>query len=733
MSMSNKIEWPVTGMTCAGCANTVEKTLNKQQGVKKATVNFASHTALLELDEKAKPGLLQQAVQEVGYDLIIQQDGDEDPEALQRKAYQDMRKNTYAAGILVVPVFIIGMFLPTIPYANEIMWLLTTPVLFIFGRQFFSNALRQAKHGTANMDTLVAISTGVAYLYSTFNTFFPAWLSQRGITPHVYFEAAGVIIFLILLGRMLESGAKAGTSEALKKLIGLQPNEVTVIDQGQELIKKTGDVLPGDIIRVKPGQKIPLDGKITDGHSFVDESMLTGEPIPAEKQPGDSVFAGTINQQGSFEMAVEQAGHETVLAQIIQKIKEAQGSKAPVQGLVDKITSVFVPVVIGIALLSLVVWGLSGAEDAWLHGMLAFITVLVIACPCALGLATPTAIMAGIGKGASMGMLIKDAESLQTGQSVDTVILDKTGTLTAGKPTVKAIHFSPDIKNEKTALEVMLSMETKSEHPLGMAIVNHLKDQQKAPIEQFQSHTGNGITAVYEGITYAIGKKSWLLENKFKPNPLLTEVEERSLDKGEIVIHLAKKDQIIAVICITDPLKEGSKIAIDRLHEMGMKVHMLTGDQEKTAAVIARELGITTFKAGMLPADKAHYIRALQSDGNKIAMVGDGINDSEALAVADLSIAMGKGTDIAMDVAKVTLLHGDLRQVPEMLLLTQKTVKTIRQNLFWAFIYNAIGIPIAAGVLYPAFGFLLNPMIAGAAMALSSVSVVTNSLRLKNG
>ncbi|AGA77774.1 heavy metal translocating P-type ATPase [Echinicola vietnamensis] len=731
--MSNKIEWPVTGMTCAGCANTVEKTLNKQQGVKKATVNFASHTALLELDEKAKPGLLQQAVQEVGYDLIIQQDGDEDPEALQRKAYQDMRKNTYAAGILVVPVFIIGMFLPTIPYANEIMWLLTTPVLFIFGRQFFSNALRQAKHGTANMDTLVAISTGVAYLYSTFNTFFPAWLSQRGITPHVYFEAAGVIIFLILLGRMLESGAKAGTSEALKKLIGLQPNEVTVIDQGQELIKKTGDVLPGDIIRVKPGQKIPLDGKITDGHSFVDESMLTGEPIPAEKQPGDSVFAGTINQQGSFEMAVEQAGHETVLAQIIQKIKEAQGSKAPVQGLVDKITSVFVPVVIGIALLSLVVWGLSGAEDAWLHGMLAFITVLVIACPCALGLATPTAIMAGIGKGASMGMLIKDAESLQTGQSVDTVILDKTGTLTAGKPTVKAIHFSPDIKNEKTALEVMLSMETKSEHPLGMAIVNHLKDQQKAPIEQFQSHTGNGITAVYEGITYAIGKKSWLLENKFKPNPLLTEVEERSLDKGEIVIHLAKKDQIIAVICITDPLKEGSKIAIDRLHEMGMKVHMLTGDQEKTAAVIARELGITTFKAGMLPADKAHYIRALQSDGNKIAMVGDGINDSEALAVADLSIAMGKGTDIAMDVAKVTLLHGDLRQVPEMLLLTQKTVKTIRQNLFWAFIYNAIGIPIAAGVLYPAFGFLLNPMIAGAAMALSSVSVVTNSLRLKNG
>ncbi|AWW31059.1 heavy metal translocating P-type ATPase [Echinicola strongylocentroti] len=730
--MSNKIEWPVTGMTCAGCANTVEKTLNKQQGVKKASVNFANHTALLELEENTDPSLLQQSVRDAGYDLLIQQD-EEDPEALQRNAYQQLRKNTFAAGVLVVPVFVIGMFLSTIPYANMIMWLLTTPVLFVFGRQFFTNALRQAKHGAANMDTLVAISTGVAYLYSTFNTFLPEWLAQRGIEPHVYFEAAGVIIFLILLGRMLESGAKAGTTEALKKLMGLQPSEVTIIASGQEQTKKTSEVVPGEMVLVKPGQKIPLDGKITDGNSFVDESMLTGEPLPAEKKQDSKVFAGTINQQGSFVFTVEQAGHETVLSQIIQKIKEAQGSKAPVQGLVDKITAVFVPVVIAIALLSLVVWGFSGAENPWLHGMLAFITVLVIACPCALGLATPTAIMAGIGKGASLGMLIKDAESLQAGQAVDTIILDKTGTITSGKPEVKALQFSPDITQPQKEQEVLLAMEAKSEHPLALAVTQYLKEADKAAIDQFQSHTGNGVTAIAGGIAYAIGKKSWLLQNGYKPDPTLTEAEENGLANGEIVIHMAKGDKLIAVIRITDQLKPGSEAAVSELQEMGLDVHMLTGDQEKTAAIIAKSVHIKHYKAGLLPSEKADYIRALQAAGHQVAMIGDGINDSEALAIADLSIAMGKGTDIAMDVAKVTLMHGDLRQVPEMLRLTKRTIKTIRQNLFWAFIYNAIGIPIAAGVLYPAFGFLLNPMIAGAAMALSSVSVVTNSLRLKKG
>ncbi|GGF33738.1 heavy metal translocating P-type ATPase [Echinicola rosea] len=730
--MSNKIEWPVTGMTCAGCANTVEKTLNNQMGVKKASVNFANHTALVELEENTDPTLLQKSVRDAGYDLLIERE--QDPEVLQQKAYQKLRKNTLAAGILVFPVFVIGMFLSAIPYANMIMWLLTTPVLFVFGRQFFTNALRQAKHGAANMDTLVAISTGIAYLYSTFNTFFPAWLAQRGIEPHVYFEAAGVIIFLILLGRMLESGAKTGTTEALKKLMGLQPSEVTILINDQELTKKTSEVAPGEMVLVKPGQKIPLDGKITDGNSFVDESMLTGEPLPAEKKTGAKVFAGTINQQGSFVFTVEQAGQETVLSQIIQKIKEAQGSKAPVQGLVDKITAVFVPVVIAIALLSLLVWGFSGAENPWLHGMLAFITVLVIACPCALGLATPTAIMAGIGKGASLGMLIKDAESLQAGQAVDTIILDKTGTITSGKPEVKAILFSPDISSQEKERQVLLAMEAKSEHPLAIAVTQYLRgDDKKAPIDQFQSHTGNGITAIFEGTAYAIGKKGWLLEKGYKPDPSLTEAEENGLSNGEIVIHMAKRDRIIAVIRITDQLKPGSQHAISDLQEMGLDVHMLTGDQEKTAAIIAKAVNIKHYKAGLLPSEKADHIRALQAAGHKVAMIGDGINDSEALAIADLSIAMGKGTDIAMNVAKVTLIHGDLRQVPEMLHLTKRTIKTIRQNLFWAFIYNIIGIPIAAGALYPTFGFLLNPMIAGAAMALSSVSVVTNSLRLKKG
>jgi len=732
MSTNNKKEWPVTGMSCAACATSVEKTLSKQEGVHTASVNFASHTAILELGQEADPEAIQKAVRETGYDIIITQKEPADLEKDQQKAYSKLRKNTFAAGILALPVFIIGMFLIDIANANYIMWLLTTPVLFIFGRQFFINALRQARHGKANMDTLVAISTGVAYLYSSFNTFFPEWLSQRGIEPHVYYEAAAVIVFFILLGRMLESGAKAGTGEALKKLIGLQPNEVIVIQDKEEISKKTAQVQVGEVILVKPGQKIPLDGKVIEGNTFVDESMLTGEPIPVEKKSGNKVFAGTINQQGSIQFLVEQAGNETVLAQIIQKIKEAQGSKAPVQKLVDKITAVFVPAVIGIGLLAFFVWGFSGIEDAWLHGMLAFVTVLVIACPCALGLATPTAIMAGIGRGASLGILIRDAESLETGHKVDTIILDKTGTITAGSPSVKSLDFSPEINHPEKETQVLLALEAKSEHPLASAVVEYLRNQPKAEIQQFQSHTGQGVSCTANGAHYAIGKKSWLLEQGVKPNAWMTDFEENSLSEGDIVIYFAKNDLIIALMGIADPIKPSSKAAISQLQQMGLEIHMLTGDQEKTAATIANQVGIKHFQAGMLPSDKAAYIQQLQTKGKKVAMIGDGINDSEALATADLSIAMGKGTDIAMDVAKVTLIHSDLEQVPEMLKLTKKTVKTIRQNLFWAFIYNIIGIPIAAGVLYPAFEFLLNPMLAGAAMALSSVSVVTNSLRLKS-
>ncbi|UCS94822.1 heavy metal translocating P-type ATPase [Echinicola marina] len=729
---SKKNEWPVTGMSCAACATSIENTLKKQTGVRSANVNFANHTAILELEKNTDPKALQKAVRESGYDMIIDNIAEQDLEALQLKAYKSLKKNTIASGILAFPVFVIGMFFHEIPYGNYIMWTLTTPVLFIFGRQFFINALRQLKHRQANMDTLVALSTGVAYLYSSFNTFLPEWLSQRGIDPHVYFEAAAVIVFFILLGRMLESGAKAGTGQALKKLMGLQADEVTVISGGNEQIKKTAEVGIGELVLVKPGQKIPLDGKIISGNSHVDESMLTGEPIPVDKQKGDQVFAGTINQAGSIKFEVEKAGGDTFLSQIIQRIKEAQGSKAPVQKLVDKITAIFVPIVISIGLVALLVWGFSGIEDSWLHGMLAFITVLVIACPCALGLATPTAIMAGIGKGASMGMLIKDAESLEIGPKIDTILLDKTGTITVGKPVVQEILMSPTLTGVEDDLAIFLAMESESEHPLAEAVVQYLsKSYQKSAIDKFQSHTGKGVSALSnDNKLYTIGQKDWLVSKGVKTCNWMDEFEERHLEKGNIVIYLAKENQFIGIISIADQIKKSSTKAITQMKEMGLEVHMLTGDQEKTAAALAEKVGIDHFKAKMLPEDKGNYLKALQANGKTVAMVGDGINDSEALALADLSIAMGKGTDIAMDVAKVTLIHSDLLQIPQMLSLTKKTVKTIRQNLFWAFIYNIIGIPIAAGILFPAFGFLLNPMIAGAAMALSSVSVVTNSLRL---
>ncbi|WP_186755833.1 heavy metal translocating P-type ATPase [Echinicola salinicaeni] len=730
-SKAKKSEWPVTGMSCAACATSIEDTLKKQKGVNAVNVNFANHTAILELERNADPKTIQKAVRDTGYDIIIDEIEEKDLEAIQLKAYKNLKKNTIASGILAFPVFVIGMFFHEIPYGNYIMWALTTPVLFIFGKQFFINALRQLKHKKANMDTLVAISTGVAYLYSSFNTFFPEWLSQKGISPHVYYEAAAVIIFFILLGRMLESGAKAGTGQALKKLMGLQPDEVIVISAGNEQIKKTSEVHEGALVLVKPGQKIPLDGKIISGNSHVDESMLTGEPIPVDKQKGDQVFAGTINQTGSIKFEVEKAGEDTFLSQIIQRIKEAQGSKAPVQKLVDQITAIFVPVVISIGILAALVWGFSGIEDAWLHGMLAFITVLVIACPCALGLATPTAIMAGIGKGASMGILIKDAESLEIGPKVDTIILDKTGTITAGKPTVQEILLAPKLANKEKELGTLLAIESESEHPLADAVVQYLnKKHKKYPLDNFQSHTGKGVSGTSDSSHYAIGQKDWLLSLGAKPNGWMEAFENKQLGMGNIVVYFSKDDQFIAVISITDQIKERSAKAIAQLKEMGMEVHMLTGDQEKTAASLAKKVGISQYKAKMLPEDKGLYLKALQEKGKTVAMVGDGINDSEALALADMSIAMGKGTDIAMDVAKVTLIHSDLQQIPQMLVLTKKTVKTIRQNLFWAFIYNIIGIPIAAGVLYPAFGFLLNPMIAGAAMAMSSVSVVTNSLRL---
>jgi len=726
-----KKELPVTGMSCAACAISIEKTLSTSPGVASASVNYANHTALVEWEEAVVSlEKLQKQVQSTGYDLMIADILQEDLEKMQVDAYQKLKKKTIYAGILALPVFLIGMFWMHLPYGNYIMWALTTPVLLVMGRQFFTQAWKLAKNGQANMDTLVALSTGIAYLYSTFNTFFPEYLASKGLEVHVYFEAASVIIFFILLGKTLESGAKAGTGAALKKLMDLQPTDLIVLTGGKEVSKKTAEVKTGEVILIKPGQKIPLDGKVLEGSSYVNESMLTGEPLPVLKEKGAKVFAGTINDSGSFSFVAEQIGSDTFLAQIIQRVKAAQGSKAPIQKMVDKVAGVFVPVVLAIGLVTFFIWGFSGIEDSWLRGMLALITVWVIACPCALGLATPTAIMAAMGKGAGMGILIKDAESLEKGKTIDTLILDKTGTITEGNPKVIGAFYSGTWTERDAA--VVKTIESKSEHPLAKAISGFFGEiNSENNITDFKSETGKGVSAKAGQDVYRVGTTKWLASMEVVIDGPLIEESSQALEEGAIVVFVAKNSELIAVFKIADPIKATSKQAIQELKQMGIAIHMLTGDQKKTAAWVANETGIVHFMAEMLPQDKAAYLKDLQTQGKHVAMAGDGINDSEALSLADLSIAMGKGTDIAMEVAEVTLVHSDLSQIPKTLHLTKKTVKIIRQNLFWAFIYNIIGIPIAAGILYPAFGFLLNPMIAGAAMAFSSVSVVTNSLRLR--
>ncbi|SEJ12430.1 Cu2+-exporting ATPase [Cyclobacterium xiamenense] len=730
--MSKTIEVPVSGMSCAACAVSVETLLKETPGVQSASVNYATQAATLVFDEAVTDlNQAREKIHSVGYELLLDQQEKDSLAEIQHSAYKKLRRNTIASGILALPVFLIGMFWMDLPYGNYISWILTTPILFIFGRKFFSNALKQTRLGKANMDTLVALSTGIAYLYSMFTTLFPEWLEARGISAHVYFETAAVIVFFILLGRMLESGAKAGTSEALRKLIGLQPDSLTVIRDGKEYTLPVGSVVTGERIVIKPGQRLPLDGLVEQGSSYVDESSLTGEPIPVAKNPGDTVYAGTINQKGSFTFTATAAAADTLLANIISRVKQAQGSKAPIQKTVDRVTAVFVPVVLGLAFVTFLAWSFSGIDEALLRGMLSAITVLVIACPCALGLATPTAIMVGMGKAASLGILIKDAESLERGKRTDTLILDKTGTITEGKPKVSAVEWR-DGMDASALMPIFQALEAKSEHPLATAIAQHFSpSEQPLPLTDFQSETGKGVMARFEGKSYRIGTLRWLTTCGVDTTGKLIASGENALEQGNILVYMAVDHRLAGWVAISDQIRKDSKAAISTLRQMGIAVHMLTGDQEKTATAVAAAVGIQHVKSGMLPQDKGAYLQQLQQKGHTVAMVGDGINDSEALVLADLSIAMGAGTDIAMETAKVTLMYSSLKAVPQLLKLSTQTVRTIRQNLFWAFIYNIIGIPIAAGVLYPVSGFLLNPMIAGAAMALSSVSVVSNSLRLK--
>ncbi|MGV8813513.1 MAG: heavy metal translocating P-type ATPase [Gelidibacter sp.] len=730
-----KKSFPVTGMTCASCASSVESILSHIDGVNNASVNFASSSVLVDYDATITDKELQNALREVGFDIII---GAENPseiqQELQQKHYQDIENRTIWSAVLTLPIFIFGMFNMDWVPGKWISLVLTFPILFWFGRSFFINTYKQARHGKANMDTLVALSTGIAFLFSVFNTFFPEFWLSRGIEPHVYYEAATVIITFISLGKLLEEKAKSNTSSAIKKLMGLQPKTLKIIENGEEKEIPISSVQVGQTILVKPGEKIPVDGLVSKGSSYVDESMITGEPVPVEKTKDEKVFAGTVNQKGSFQFTAEKVGSETLLSQIIKMVQEAQGSKAPVQKLVDKIAGIFVPVVMSISIITFIVWMSVGGENAFSQALLTSVAVLVIACPCALGLATPTAIMVGIGKGAENNILIKDAESLELGYKVNAVILDKTGTITEGKPLITDILWKENFENKSEYQQILLAIESHSEHPLADAVVNHLKEQNVKPaeIDLFESITGKGVKAQTEnGSNFFVGNQKLMLEKNIQIDGSLMRTAEGLEDQAKTVIFFGNEKQVMAILAIADKVKETSKKAIATLQERGIEVYMLTGDNSKTASAVAKQVGITNYQGEVMPSEKADFVEKLQTDGKIVAMVGDGINDSHALAQANVSIAMGKGSDIAMDVAKITLITSDLQSIPKALELSKRTVLGIRQNLFWAFIYNIIGIPIAAGVLYPINGFLLDPMIAGAAMAFSSVSVVANSLRLK--
>ena len=723
---------PVLQMACASCAISTESIVKFLPGVVSSQVNYATATLTVEyIPSLVTVNQMRQAVQSIGYDLFIEE-GNENSETLEelhQKKYNLLKKKTIGAVFLTLPLVIIAMFFMDIPYANYIMWVLSTPVILGFGKDFFINAWKQTKHGSANMDTLVALSTGVAYIFSVFNTLFPDYWHSKGLHAHVYFESAAVVIAFILLGKLLEENAKGNTSSAIKKLIGLQPKTVNILDTEQNQIAlPIEQVEVGMTIIVKPGDKVAVDGIVIQGSSFVDEGMLSGEPLAVKKEVNDKVFSGTINQKGSFQFKAEKIGSDTMLAQIIKMVQEAQGSKAPVQKLVDKIAGIFVPIVIGIAILSLISWVILGGENGFTQGILALVTVLVIACPCALGLATPTAIMVGVGKGAEQGILIKDAESLELAKKVDAIILDKTGTITYGKPTVTNSKW---LDENDILKQILLSIEKQSEHPLAEAVVNYLKDINTVHIHHIESLTGKGVRANYKDINYLVGNQKLLTENQILIDNSLKEQADKWLHEAKTVIWFADDKKALAVLAIADEIKETSIEAIKELQKMGIEVHMLTGDNYNTAKAIAEKTGISSFKGEVLPKDKADFVKELQAKGKIVAMVGDGINDSTALAQANVSIAMGKGSDIAIDVAKMTIISSDLMKISTAIKLSKSTVNTIKQNLFWAFIYNVVGIPIAAGILYPINGFLLNPMIAGAAMALSSISVVGNSLRLK--
>ena len=732
------------GMSCASCASTVEKVIQAVPGVIECHVNFGVEQATVDYDPQ-QTGLetIQSAVAKAGYQAsALQEVGEEDEEKSFRQAeLRDLKRKIWVGGIISILLMlgmipeIFGLDWPLISVGLGNPWvqlILTTPVMFWCGRSFFIGGWKAFKRQTATMDTLIALGTGVAYLYSLFVTLFPVFFTTEGLMPHVYFEIAATVTTLILLGRLFENIAKGETSEAIRKLIGLGATTARVIRNNQEIDIAIAEVILRDIVLVRPGEKIPVDGEIVEGSSTIDEAMVTGESVAVKKQPGDEVIGATINQTGSFKFLATRVGKDTVLAQIVRMVQQAQGSKAPIQKLADQVTAWFVPGVIAIAILTFIIW--FNVMGNITLAMITTVGVLIIACPCALGLATPTSIMVGTGKGAENGILIKGADSLELAHQIKTIVLDKTGTLTQGKPTVTdfvTVNGVAD-NNELHLLGLAASLEKNSEHPLAEAVVRYAQSQQVnfADVQEFKAIAGSGVEGIVAGKRVQIGTRRWLEELGISTQKL-QDYQQSWENTKKTVVWIAIDGQIQAIMGIADALKPTSVATINALKKMGLEVVMLTGDNQATADAIALEVRINRVLAQVRPEQKAAKIQALQAEGKIVAMVGDGINDAPALAQADVGIAIGTGTDVAIAASDITLISGDLQGIVTAIQLSHATMQNIRQNLFFAYIYNVAGIPIAAGVLFPIFGWLLSPIIAGGAMACSSISVVTNALRLR--
>ena len=740
----DKIALPIQGMTCASCVKKVEDALRAVPGVLKAGVNLATERATVEyIPGVAALDDLKRAVHDAGYEVLEvakeeAEDALEREERARRRAYQGLKRKFIVGVTLTVPIFALAyadlLGLSRLIPRQLNFWLqlvLATPVQFWVGWQFYRGAWAAAKHRTTDMNTLIAVGTSAAYIYSLVTTLFPGFLAARGLGVHVYFDTAAAIIVLILLGRLLEARARGRTSEAIKKLIGLQPKRARVIRDGREVEMPVAEVKVGDVVVVRPGEKVPVDGVVLEGYSAVDESMITGESLPVEKGPGDEVIGATLNKTGSFKFRATKVGKETALAQIIKLVEEAQGSKPPIARLADVIASYFVPVVIGIATLTFLAWFFFGPEPAFTYALLNFIAVLIIACPCALGLATPTSIIVGTGKGAEHGILIRGGEALETAHKLKAIVLDKTGTLTEGEP--RLTDVIADGLPEEELLRVAAAAERGSEHPLGEAIVREAEARgllNGLKVEGFKALPGRGVRARVEGRAILLGNLKLMEEENIDLGELRARAERLSAE-GKTPMFVAVDGKAVGLLAVADTLKEGSREAVAALKRMGLQVIMITGDNKRTAEAIAQQVGIDRVLSEVLPQDKASEIKGLQERGLKVAMVGDGINDAPALAQADIGIAIGTGTDVAIEAADITLISGDLRGVVTAIALSRATIRNIKQNLFWAFFYNTSLIPVAAGVLYPFFGILLSPVFAAAAMGASSVTVVSNALRLR--